>query len=224
MVPSGGIKVIAAEIPESLDATRRGYRHTLSERNKIMADTKTPSGSFKEKAEQTAGAVVDGARQMASTAAQAAEDIKTRAQEAAQAAKQTLQESVQEAMHRAGEAANDLSHQAGDTLSTAVGTASKLASKVGKRAGEAVSTVGERMHSLGSTVRERGPQSGVLRSATSAVASGLESSGDYLHEQGVSGMIEDMQSLIRRFPVQALLVGVGLGFLMARSLPHAFRR
>jgi hypothetical protein len=102
--------------------------------------------------------------------------------------------------------------------SAAGSTASQFASNLGQRAEEATSNVGERMSTLGSTLRERGPHGGVLGSATSAVASGLESGGHYLQEQGLSGMWEDMQSLIRRYPVQALLVGVGVGFLMARAM------
>jgi hypothetical protein len=121
-------------------------------------------------------------------------------------------------LQRAGETASDLGQRAGEALSSAASTASEFASRVGERAQETVSTVGERIHSLGSTVRERGPRGGLLGSATSAVASGLETGGDYLHEQRLSGMFEDVKSLVRRFPIQALLVGVGIGFLMSRAI------
>jgi ElaB/YqjD/DUF883 family membrane-anchored ribosome-binding protein len=125
---------------------------------------------------------------------------------------------AQSTLQRAGEAASSLGQQASETLSSAASKASNLASQVGQRAEDAVSSVGERMHDLGSSVRERGPQSGVLGSATSAVASGLETTGDYLHEQGISGMFEDVTALVRRFPIQSLLVGFGIGFLMARAM------
>jgi hypothetical protein len=48
------------------------------------------------------------------------------------------------------------------------------------------------------------------------VASALDSSGRYLEEQGLSGMAEDVTNLIRRNPIPAMLIGVGLGFLLAR--------
>jgi hypothetical protein len=48
------------------------------------------------------------------------------------------------------------------------------------------------------------------------VASALDSTGHYLEEQGLSGMAEDLTNLIRRNPIPALLIGVGLGYLLAR--------
>jgi hypothetical protein len=50
----------------------------------------------------------------------------------------------------------------------------------------------------------------------SGVASALDSSGRYLEEQGLSGMADDVTNLIRRNPIPAMLIGVGLGFLLAR--------
>ncbi len=179
-----------------------------------MPETNRPSGGFKDKAQETASTASQGVRQTASTAGQAASEVKHRAQEAGSAAKQN----IQEGMHRAGDTASDLAHRASDAVSSAASSAADVASRVGDRAQEAVSNVGERMHSLGSAVRDRGPRGGLLGSATSAVASGLETGGDYLQEQRLSGMLDDVKSLVRRFPIQSLLVGVGLGLLMSRAL------
>ena len=82
---------------------------------------------------------------------------------------------------------------------------------------DATKTVGGGMESLGGTIRDKGPHSGVLGSATSAVAGTLESGGRYLHEQGLSGIADDVTNTIRRHPVPALLIAVGLGFLCARA-------
>jgi len=190
----------------------QGAEH-LTERSATMADTSRPTGSSQEKCDLPGSKTAQGTRPGGATATHGAGDLKNRGQEI----KQNVQEGAQQAMHRAGEVASDLGQRAGEALSSAASTASSLASKAGERAEEAVSTVGERMHNLGSTVRERGPRSGLLGSATSAVASGLEAGGDYLQEEGLSGMYSDVQSLVRRYPVQALLVGVGIGYLMARA-------
>ena len=114
------------------------------------------------------------------------------------------------------------------TMGTVAETAKEGASKaaemvkdagsfVGRKAEDATKSVGGGMESLGSTIREKGPHSGVLGSATSAVAGTLESGGRYLHEQGLSGMADDITSTIRKHPVPALLIAVGLGFLCARA-------
>src|SRR5262249_37607977 len=105
----------------------------------------------------------------------------------------------------------------GDVAQKAGSVASNVASTVGEKAESAASTVGEKMSSLAGTIREKGPQGGVLGSAASAVASGLQAGGDYLQEQGLSGMVDDMPALVRRYPLQSVLVGFAVGFLLARA-------
>jgi hypothetical protein len=50
------------------------------------------------------------------------------------------------------------------------------------------------------------------------VADTLETGGRYLQEHGLSGIGDDFSNLIRRNPIPAVLVGIGVGFLLARSL------
>lgn len=107
--------------------------------------------------------------------------------------------------------------KAKDMASSVAHTAGNVASAVGRKAEDATSAVGSGMKSLGGTIREQGPHSGVLGSATSGVAGALESSGRYLEEHGLSGIGEDVTNLIRRNPFPALLVGIGIGFLIARA-------
>jgi hypothetical protein len=57
----------------------------------------------------------------------------------------------------------------------------------------------------------------MLGSAASGVASALDRTGDYIREQGLSGMANDFTNLIRRNPIPALLIGVAVGFLFARA-------
>jgi hypothetical protein len=66
------------------------------------------------------------------------------------------------------------------------------------------------------TLRERGPQDGMLGTASGAVADRLDTAGRYLQEEGLVGMAEDVTELIRRNPIPAMLVGIGLGFMLAR--------
>jgi len=92
------------------------------------------------------------------------------------------------------------------------------ASFVGKKAEDATSAVGSGMESLAGTIRDKGPHSGILGNAGNAVADTLQSGGRYLQEHGLSGIADDVTSTIRRHPIPAILIGVGLGFLMARAL------
>lgn len=135
-------------------------------------------------------------------------------------------ERATEAAGTAVDKAKEAAGHAGEAISgaaSAVGQkVGEVASAVGQRAGEvaasATSSVGSGMQSLGETVREKGPESGMLGRATESVAGALEEGGKYLEEKNFSDMAEDITNLIRRNPLPALLVGVGVGFLLAKAL------
>ena len=78
------------------------------------------------------------------------------------------------------------------------------------------STAGEKLEAAASLIREKAPSEGTLENASTALADGLEEAGSYLRNQGVSGAIEDVEILIRRYPVQSLLVGGCVGFFLAK--------
>jgi hypothetical protein len=74
------------------------------------------------------------------------------------------------------------------------------------------------MESVGDKVREWGPEKGMAGSATKGVASSLKRGGEYLEEKGISGATEDVLDMVRRNPIPSLLIGFGVGFLLARAL------
>jgi uncharacterized protein YjbJ (UPF0337 family) len=55
-----------------------------------------------------------------------------------------------------------------------------------------------------------------ISTAATTVADGLGSASSYLREKEFAEMATDVTALIRRYPVQSLLVGVGLGYILAR--------
>jgi gas vesicle protein len=120
--------------------------------------------------------------------------------------------------NQAKDAAGNLADKAKQTASNVADKAKQVASNVGDRADSAVSGAGKGMENLAQTIRDRGPHEGILGSASSSVASTLESGGRYLEEQGLSGVAEDLTNVIRRNPIPAVLIGVGVGFMLARLL------
>jgi len=116
-------------------------------------------------------------------------------------------------MDKAKEAANYVGEQAKSALHSAQETASAM----GQRAEDATHAAGAGIKSLGSTVRDYAPQGNVVRGAATAVADTLESTGKYLEEEGLAGMAGDLTSLIKRNPIPALFIGIGVGFLLARA-------
>jgi hypothetical protein len=103
-------------------------------------------------------------------------------------------------------------------------SAQNLAGAAAERADDAISAVGERMSGLAGTIRQSGPREGVLGSATGTVAETLKTGGEYLKEHGLKEMGEDMTNLVKRYPVQSLLVGFGFGLLIGMTLSSATRR
>jgi hypothetical protein len=95
-----------------------------------------------------------------------------------------------------------------------------MASNAGRKVDEATSALGETVKSMAGSLRERSPNEGMLGTASGAVADTLDSAGRYLQEEGLIGMAEDVTELIRRNPIPAMFVGIGIGFLLAK----AFRR
>ena len=57
---------------------------------------------------------------------------------------------------------------------------------------------------------------GAISTAATAVADGVGSASSYLQEKKFEEMATDLTALIRQYPVQSLLVGVGLGYILAR--------
>jgi ElaB/YqjD/DUF883 family membrane-anchored ribosome-binding protein len=120
-----------------------------------------------------------------------------------------IRSSVENAASQAGEKVQQ-------ATSAAMSKAQELASTATKRVDEATAALGERVRSAGGALRERGPREGMLGSATGAVAESLENTGRYIQEEGILGMAEDITELIRRNPIPAVMVGVGIGFLLAK--------
>jgi hypothetical protein len=79
-------------------------------------------------------------------------------------------------------------------------------------------SVGSGMESLAGTLRDQAPREGMMGQVAGAAADTLERTGRYLREEGVSGLTEDLTQLVRRHPLPAVLVTLGLGFLLARAL------
>jgi hypothetical protein len=130
-----------------------------------------------------------------------------------------------QAKEQAGQAVDKLKDAAGhageavSSAASAVGQkAGEVASAVGHKAEDATAAVGKGMENLAGTVRDSGPREGMLGTATRAVADGLEGTGKYLEDKNLSGMMDDITGLVKRNPVPAVLLALGIGFLVGRVL------
>ena len=107
----------------------------------------------------------------------------------------------------------DKAKQAGEFIRDKAGQAGEF---VKDKADQAAGATGKGMENLAGTIRDKGPREGVLGKATSTVADTLDRTGQYLENQGFSGMADDLTKLVRDHPLPAILLGIGLGFMLAR--------
>jgi uncharacterized protein YjbJ (UPF0337 family) len=88
----------------------------------------------------------------------------------------------------------------------------------GISATQPISAVGEKIGSLAGVIRDKAPHEGAVGTAATAVAEKLDAAGSYLQEKDLDHMMGDLSSVIRRYPVPSLLIGLGIGYLVARSM------
>jgi hypothetical protein len=134
-----------------------------------------------------------------------------------QQVKDKAKDAANTAIDKAGDFASKAADKASSFASQAADKAGEYASKAGEKADSATSSVGSGMKNLADTVRENTPHSGMLGTASEQVASGLEAGGKYLEDKGLSGIGDDLTGLIKNHPIPAVLIGIGIGYLIACS-------
>jgi hypothetical protein len=95
--------------------------------------------------------------------------------------------------------------------------AEETASTAATKASQPISAVGEQIGSLASVIRDRAPHEGTIGTAATAVADKLDVAGSYLQRKDLDHMVDDLSGMIRRYPIPSLLVGLGIGYLLAKS-------
>jgi len=164
----------------------------------------------------------DKSRTTASQAGQAVQDAARTAGQKAQDTANTAGQKAQDFAHTAGQKAQDFAHAAGQKVQEVASTAGQrvqdAATTVGHKAEDATAAVGRGLETAADKVREKLSHEGMLGRASDAVADTLDRTGRYIEERNIRGIANDVTEVIRRNPIPAVLVAVGLGFLLGRTL------
>lgn len=131
-------------------------------------------------------------------------------------AKEQAGQAVDKGRDAAAHAGEAVSHAASAVGQAVTQKASDAAHAIGHKAEDATAAVGQGMQTAADKVREYTPDSGVLGSASKGVADAIEGAGKYVEDKNLSGMMDDVTNLVKRNPIPALLVGLGVGFLIGR--------
>jgi ElaB/YqjD/DUF883 family membrane-anchored ribosome-binding protein len=136
-------------------------------------------------------------------------------------------DSFQDPNHGMGKSGTGMAQKIGDEAKRATDKAESMAGNVmdkakeagsfiSEKADQATGAVGSSMESLGHSLREHTPQGGMVGAAGEAVATRLEQGGRYLEQHGMGDMAGEISTMIRRNPLPAVLIGIGVGFFLAR--------
>jgi ElaB/YqjD/DUF883 family membrane-anchored ribosome-binding protein len=130
----------------------------------------------------------------------------------------------QRATEKAGEMKDRITEKASELKDRSAEKASELkdrSAQVGQNANERIDSLmtatGSQMSNLAHTVRERAPE-GQLGEVAHKAASMLERSGEHLKRSNPEMMRNDVERVIRDHPLEALAIGLGIGFLLRRSM------
>jgi uncharacterized protein YjbJ (UPF0337 family) len=110
----------------------------------------------------------------------------------------------------------EFDNKTGGVVENVTAKAQELGSTAVSKANEAATVVGEKLGSLANVIREKAPEEGAVAPAVKTVVDGLESASSYLREKKFEHLAKDVTELVRTYPVQSLLIGVGVGYLLAR--------
>ncbi len=95
--------------------------------------------------------------------------------------------------------------------------AKELASDAAKKADQVAASAGRGLENMAEGIHQHSPLEGIVGEASQQFAASLRSTGQYLENHGVSGLAEDVTDAIRRNPVAAVFVALGIGFVFARA-------
>jgi ElaB/YqjD/DUF883 family membrane-anchored ribosome-binding protein len=113
---------------------------------------------------------------------------------------------------RARDAASNLGDKARDAASNLGDKARDTATALKDRAEDAIGTVSDKMSSLADNVRE-----GPIGEYASNVSDSIKAGTKYFQDHDLQDMGQDVTRLVRQYPIQALLVGFGVGCLMGMT-------
>ncbi len=172
---------------------------------------------FDTRTDQAAQRVERGAQQSRNVGDKMADKIRETGHKAAEKADQAAS-TVRNQTHRSSEQAEDV---AGRLHSTSASDVKEMAQEkqreLSARADETMTSTGQRMTSMAQTIREKAPQ-GQAGEFAGHAANALEQSGDYLQHANPDKVRSDLETTIRQHPIQSLLVGAGVGFILARMI------
>ena len=155
--------------------------------------------------------VADKAKEVAANVGDKAKEVAANVCDKASQAASSLGDKASQAACAIGEMASDAGCAVGSMTSQA-------ACDVGRKADDLTASAGAGIKGFGDRLGHNAPHSGVMGSASQAVARSVHDGGQYIEDAKLSGMIDDVAQVIRRNPIPAVCVALGLGWIVASKM------
>jgi len=125
--------------------------------------------------------------------------------------------------------------QAQSGVDTVLGTASQKAGAMADQAGKAADSLADQatakadagmekaasgMDTLAGAIRDKSQSmgGGQMQSVATMAADKIESGADMLRQKDTDQLVSELETLVRRKPVESLLVAAGIGYLFAKAM------
>lgn len=110
----------------------------------------------------------------------------------------------------------EFADQSSGVVASVTAKAQELGATAATKANEAATVVGGKIGSMANVIRKKAPHDGPVANVATAVIDGLESASSYLKQKKYNHLAKDVTTVVRSYPLQSLLIGFGLGYLLGR--------
>lgn len=117
--------------------------------------------------------------------------------------------------------ANEMTGQVQDKARDVAGQVQDKASQVGEQAhtmsDKGIDSAASGLEQAAGMLRQQGEgREGAIGTAAATTADTLESASAYLHEKDTDQLMADLEALVRKRPVESVLVAAGVGFVLSK--------
>jgi ElaB/YqjD/DUF883 family membrane-anchored ribosome-binding protein len=111
-----------------------------------------------------------------------------------------------------------LATRAHDAVDTVHDQAQRMAHDAEATLDGASATLSEGLSTAAGRLRAGASGDGMIGSAAGSVADRLEAAASFLRDHNLRSIVSDARGLVRRRPIQASILGLGIGYLLGRGL------
>lgn len=122
-----------------------------------------------------------------------------------------------EVQDKAGQVGEQVQDKAREMTEQVQDKASQVSEQAHTMSDKGIDSAASGLDQAASMLRQQGEgREGAIGTAAATTADTLESASSYLHEKDTDQMMSDLEALVRKRPVESVLVAAGVGFVLSK--------